>query len=277
MKSTLFAVLAAFSLCAYGASASAQTTNDIKAELKDLVTQVRSKVQSGQKTEADLAPEFKKFDDLLAEHKNEKTDDAAQILLMKAMLYIQVCDDTKKGTALLNQLKQDYPNTRPGQNVDRILESMKSQEAAKKIQASLVDGTTFPDFSVKDLSGGTLSVANYKGKVVLLDFWATWCQPCVHEIPNVVKTYKEFHPKGFEVIGISLDQQKPKLTTFVQENDMPWPQYFDGKGWQNELATKYGIQSIPATFLIDGQGKIIGKNLRGEELTAAVAKALAAK
>lgn len=96
----------------------------------------------------------------------------------------------------------------------------------------------------------------------------------MRELPNVQKTYEKYHPKGFEIIGISLDEDEQKLKSFLKEKNIPWPQYFDGKGWENKLAMQYGIKSIPATFLLDGDGKIIAKDLRGEELEQAVAKAL---
>lgn len=277
MKSAVSAVFVIFCLALAGPQVFAQGTNDPKAELQDLVQKVNAKLTQKKKTEAELAPELKEFDTLLARHKNEKTDDVGQILLMKAMLYVKVFGDTKKGLPMLEMVQQDFPNTEPAKKAERIIETVKSQEQAEEIQRSLADGTKFPDFSVTDLSGKQLSIANYKGKVVLLDFWATWCTPCVQELPNVIKAYKQYHPQGFEVIGISLDQQKGKLTTFLRDKDMTWPQYFDGKGWQNDLAVKYGIRSIPATFLLDGEGKIIGKDLRGEALSQAVAKALPRK
>ena len=90
------------------------------------------------------------------------------------------------------------------------------------------------------------------------------------------KVYAQYHDKGFDIIGVSLDSDKDKLTSFLKEKDMTWPQYFDGKGWENEVSTKYGIDSIPATFLLGKDGKIIGKDLRGDALDAAVKSALAA-
>jgi peroxiredoxin len=134
-----------------------------------------------------------------------------------------------------------------------------------------------PDFSGQNYSGKQLSLIDLRGKLVVLDFWATWCGPCRVELPNVLKTYGKYHDKGFEIIGISLDQDQKQLESFVKDKKMTWPQFFDGKGWQNKLAQKYGVNSIPATYLLDGDGKIIAKDLRGEELEAAIAKALAKK
>lgn len=250
---------------------------DAKAELKSLVGKIQAKLKEGKKTEADLGPELKEFDEILAKHKDEKTDDTAQVLLMKAMLYLQVLDDADKGVALVQQLKRDFPETQQGKNADEVLDSIKKQAEGKKIQRSLAEGTKFPDFDEKDIDGKPLSIASYKGKVVLIDFWATWCGPCVGELPNVLKAYEANHGKGFEIIGISLDSDEKKLRAFTKERKMTWQQFFDGKGWGNKLAAKYGVNSIPATYLLNGEGVIIGKDLRGNDLDEALNKALAKK
>lgn len=247
---------------------------DAKAELQELVGKVRTKISAGKTTEKDLAENLAEFDKLLAAHKDEKTDDVAQILLMKAMLHVQVLDDEAKGLSLLKQLKKDFPDTKLASVVDRMLANIESQKASKEVQRKLAVGAKFPDFDEKDLDGKPLSIARFKGKVVLVDFWATWCGPCIAELPSVQAAYAKHRAKGFEIIGISLDSDRAKLDSFIADKKMTWPQYFDGKGWQSKLAGAYGVNSIPATYLLDGDGKIIAKNLRGEALEEAVAKAL---
>lgn len=246
----------------------------IQKELQQIIQQVDAKIKAGKQTEADMADQLKQFDALLAKHKGEKTDEVAQVLLMKALLYVQVLDEPAKGADLIRQLKADYPDTKLGKQADQILTALDRQVQDAKIKASLAVGAQFPNFEVKDLSGQPLSIAAYKGKVLLVDFWATWCGPCVAELPNVLAAYKKYHGHGFDIVGVSLDQDQGKLTSFIKEHGMSWKQYFDGKGWNNELAVKYGIDSIPSTFLLDGKGTIIARDLRGPALEEALAKQL---
>ncbi|SVE59880.1 uncharacterized protein METZ01_LOCUS512734, partial [marine metagenome] len=112
------------------------------------------------------------------------------------------------------------------------------------------------------VDGRKIDLAKLKGKVVLIDFWATWCGPCIAELPNVKKTYTKFHKRGFEIVGISLDSNKDKLTNFVEDNEMPWAQHFDGKGWKNKYAVEFGIQGIPAMWLIDKKGDLVDMKAR---------------
>jgi peroxiredoxin len=124
------------------------------------------------------------------------------------------------------------------------------------------------------VDGRNVDLARLKGKVVLIDFWATWCGPCVGEVPNVKKTYDQFHAKGFEIVGISLDKDKDKLTQFVADHKMEWPQFFDGLYWQNKYARQFGIESIPTMWLIDKKGALRNENARAD-LSGAVQRLLA--
>lgn len=144
-------------------------------------------------------------------------------------------------------------------------------------------GDAFPPVSDKTVDGRKLDLRrDFKGKVVLVDFWATWCGPCLAESPNVVKTYADLRSKGFEVVGISLDDNttKDKIPAVTKEKSMTWPQICDGGGWKTPYAQRLDIESIPSAFLIDGDtGKILAttNDLRGEKLAETVTKALADK
>ena len=247
-------------------------------EVKPIIMAIQDKLKAGKQTEADLAGNIKQLDAVIARHAGEKTEDAAQVYFLKASLYLQLFENEEKGVEIINQVKRNFAGTKSADMADKLLAQVKAQAVANKIKNSLKVGTTFPDFSEKDLAGKSLSIANYKGKIVMIDFWATWCGPCVGELPNVQAVYKKYHSQGFEIIGVSLDKDKSALNNFLKKNTtMTWQQFFDGNGWQNKLSTKYGINSIPATYLLDGEGKIIAKDLRGEALEAAVAAALAKK
>ena len=248
---------------------------DAKTDLEQLVNKIRSKLGAGKPSEADLAAEITEFDAIFEAHKSEKTEDVARILLMKASVYGELLQDDEKAAGLLNRIKTEFPDTALAQRVDGLLEGIARQAEARKIQKSLSPGNPFPEFSVKDLEGKPLGLAAMKGKVVLIDFWATWCGPCVAELPHVLKAYEKHHAQGFEIIGISLDKEKAQLTSFLTREKMTWPQHLDGEDPKASLAAKYGIESIPSTFLLDREGKVIERDLRGEALETAVAKAVA--
>lgn len=273
MKIRILLILLSFVLASMPA-ASAQPMADVTAQLKTLVEKTNARIQQGQTTEAGLADELKAFDALLAAHSSQKTDAVAQVLLMKAALYLQIIQDMDRATALFEQLTKDFPGTRPAHEAAQMLVGMESQREQMKIQAALKIGATFPDFDVKDLTGAPLSVALFKGKVVLIDFWATWCGPCITELPAVLAAYSRYKDKGFEIIGISLDRDEATLKRFITDRKMTWPQYFDGQEWQSPLAAKYGVNAIPATYLLDGEGRIVAKNLRGPALEQELARLL---
>ena len=151
-----------------------------------------------------------------------------------------------------------------------------TREPEPNVSEGLAIGQRFPNFGEGDVNGSPVAVIAHRGHVTLIDFWATWCPPCRDEVPNVVANYEKFHPQGFDIIGVSLDQDKSALTTFIQSEHMPWQEYFDGRGWDNTVAMKYGINSIPMNYLLDRHGIIVGKDLRGPALGSAIEKALAA-
>lgn len=137
-------------------------------------------------------------------------------------------------------------------------------------------------FKAKTTEGTAIDFpASFKGKVVLLDFWAIWCGPCIGELPHLTAAYQKFHDKGFEVLGISLDRpgDDKKLAAFTKDKNMPWPQVYDGKYWQAEVAQLYGVRSIPTAYLVDGDTGLVIANsgLRGSELEKTIEAALAKK
>lgn len=127
----------------------------------------------------------------------------------------------------------------------------------------------FP-FEGTSLEGRRVRLSDFRGKVVLIDFWATWCGPCIAELPEVQKVYRDLKSKGFEIVGVSLDQDSRTLKNFVRENRMTWPQVCDEKGWKGDIARAWGVDSIPATFLIDRNGRLVAKGMRGAQLRKTV-------
>ena len=137
----------------------------------------------------------------------------------------------------------------------------------------------FAEFSGTTVDGKEISVKDFRGKVLLIDFWATWCGPCVREMPNVVATWKKYKDQGFAVLGVSLDREgdEDKLRAFVEKHGMDWPQLYDGKGWKTAPGVLNNIRSIPFTFLLDREGRVRYTKLRGEELGRRVEELLSGK
>ena len=129
-------------------------------------------------------------------------------------------------------------------------------------------GADFIDFTMKNPEGETVSLSDYagKGKYVFIDFWASWCGPCINELPNIVEAYDKYKDKGFEVIGVSLDENKESWIKSIEDLNMTWPQMSDLAGFETEAAKLYVVTGIPHTILLDKEGKILAKNLRGEKL-----------
>jgi len=168
--------------------------------------------------------------------------------------------DVSEVEPLYNSLSQNIRDTEAGK-------MMKAQLAALKVTAI---GSEAPDFIQNDVNGNPVKLSSFRGKYVLLDFWASWCGPCRQENPNVVRNYARFKNKNFTVVGVSLDRPDGKSAWLaaIKTDGLEWTQLSDLKFWNNQAAALYSVTSIPQNYLIDPQGKIIAKNLRGEDLDA---------
>jgi peroxiredoxin len=163
------------------------------------------------------------------------------------------------------QFVQKFESTTDVASIDRLKTQM---EQAK----SFIPGGNAPEIEMKTREGEMMKLSDLRGKVVLIDFWASWCGPCRKENPNVVRVYNKYKSSGFEILGVSLDRTKDKWEAAIEKDGLTWHHVSDLKGWQNEAAQTYGVRSIPHTVLVDQKGKIIARNLRGSTLELKLAE-----
>lgn len=248
----------------------------IFADLETLIGVIRGKVEAaaGEITPAELKDEMSQFDSIIAKYPDAKPEERAGVLWAKALLCLQVFEDYDQCAAIVRSFKTDYPGTEFAMKADTILAEVEKERKSQAFRDSLVVGCEFPGVEGKSIDGKAVGTTALKGKVVLIDFWATWCPPCRGEIPHVLAAYEKYHAKGFEVISVSLDRDEEALTKFVAEKKLLWPQIYEGAA---EIAEKFGVESIPTTYLIGADGKIVGRDLRGEELSEKLEELLGGK
>jgi thiol-disulfide isomerase/thioredoxin len=170
---------------------------------------------------------------------------------------------------LSENLQKEYPNSENLKPFHSWVEEHKAQ------YMQLPVGSPAPDFTVKDFAGKDIKLSSFRGKITLVDFWASWCGPCRKENPFVVSAYARYKDKGLEVFGVSLDKDKDKWIEAVKKDGLSWKHGSELKEWQSSFVQLYGITGIPFNVLLDKEGKIIGKNLRGPQLEKALEEAFA--
>lgn len=203
-----------------------------------------------------------KNDDIKKSFEYFKANKTSLLSLFSFNRYTTFFADYSKVEKDFSLLPSWAKNSPDGKNILAKIEGAKSAQV----------NTQAKEFTQKSSIGEIINLDDYKGKFILLDFWASWCAPCRKEHPNLIKTYEQFKDKNFEIISVSLDSEKANWLNAISKDKITWIQISDLKGQQNEIALKYGVQSVPANFLIDPNGLILAKNIKGEELNLKLKK-----
>jgi len=216
------------------------------------------------KTEID-----KVYQDLVSKWQNELAQKAMQYKDKLASAYIALqMLPPRNYLDVYQEIDKTLGSKHPHHPMVQILRRIVAEQTA------LAEGTPCPEIALPDPNGKEIRLSSFKGKVVLIDFWASWCKPCRIEMPNMVALYKKYKEKGFEILGVSLDKDKDKWVQAIKEDGITWPQVSDLKFWNSEAVKLFNVKAIPYTVLVDKEGKIFAKGLRGAELEDAVKKAL---
>jgi peroxiredoxin len=220
-----------------------------------------------------LRKAYFKFQEDFAKQSEEyvKTHPKSFISLLIIESLFQQMVDPAKITTYFNGLDKELKANKHGKKIKSQLDLLNKPAAPAGVEV----GSIAPDFSAPGPDGKVISLKQSMGKVTLVDFWASWCNPCRAENPNNVALYNEFHAKGLNIIGVSLDKDAAKWKEAIAKDKLAWPQISNLKYWDEPIRVTYGVESIPATFLLDANGTVVAKDLTGAALKAKVAELLA--
>lgn len=229
-----------------------------------------------------LGDEIRSEDKAVAAAAEKKYDEISDKITKAICNYILTHMDQKMPAKYLYDNRYNLSEEQQNEILSKADSTFKAQPNIDKIASRLEVlskvsiGKKFTDFEMADPKGEVHNLSEFvgNGKVVLIDFWASWCPPCRKEMPHLVELYKQYKNKGFEIVGISLDSKPEAWTKGVKDLNITWTQLSDLKGWQNAGAALYGVNSIPHTILVDKDGTIIAKNIHGEEIDAQLQEAL---
>lgn len=216
----------------------------------------------------------KEMDDFMVKYPEENTEAFISLLLLQGQFNSPKfnLDNFKK---TFNKLDSSLKSTKIGKEIQAKLKAIDSNNKVKP-EAALI-GKMAPDFSGKTPQGTVVSLKQSLGKITIIDFWASWCGPCRKENPNVVALYNELHSKGLNIVGVSLDDDSSKWSDAIAKDKITWTQVSNLQGWKDPIAQLYKVEQIPTTFILDGSGIIVAKDLRGEELRTKITQLLGAK
>jgi peroxiredoxin len=239
-------------------------------------TAIMQEAQQKQDTVAmnKLRKEYSKFQEEFAtqseNYVNTHPKAFISALIIEGM-FNQMTPDIAKITKYYNGLDKSVKDTKHGKKIKKNLDALSKPVATV---APIEIGTIAPDFSAPNPDGKVVSLKESKGKVTIIDFWASWCKPCRQENPNMVALYKEFHPKGLNIVSISLDKKAEEWKKAIANDKLTWTNISNLKDFEDPIAVQYAIKLIPSTIIIDASGKVIAKDLRGAELKAKIASLL---
>ncbi len=257
-----------------------QHINEVQAltqEFQQQVTQLNSQFsQAGTANDQQQMAELRaEYQNLNQRYKAQIKDKIRQMGNSLAVLQVVGALDAEEDFALLDSLGNVFAANPPdSKNTPDFLKYIDQVRAQNSKMAKVQIGKQAPEIELPNPDGKLVTLSSLRGKVVLVDFWAQWCKPCRMENPNIVAAYQEYKDRGFEVFGVSLDRNREQWLRGIEEDGLDWTQVSDLKYWQSEAAQTYGVNAIPASFLLDREGKIIARNLRGPALHAKLKEVL---